>query len=96
MHKDDKGHLLIELINGGGFLICRIKDDGIGRERAAAYKSKSASTHKSMGMKITADRIRNMKAKRAGQNHIEITDLVHTDGSPAGTCVEIKISLEYD
>ena len=96
MHKEEKGHLLIELIEDGEFLICRITDDGIGRQKAAELKSKSASTHKSMGMKITADRISTMKQKKSNQNHIKITDLVLADGTPAGTSVEIKISLQYD
>ena len=96
MHKEEKGHLLIELIEDGEFLICRITDDGIGRQKAAELKSKSASTHKSMGMKITADRISTMKQKKSNQNHIKITDLVLADGIPAGTSVEIKISLQYD
>jgi len=96
MHKEEKGHLLIELIENDEFLICRIIDDGIGRQKAAELKSKSASTHKSMGMKITADRIATMKQKKSNQNHIQITDLVLADGTPAGTSVEIKISLHYD
>ena len=96
MHKEEKGHLLIELIENDEFLICRIIDDGIGRQKAAELKSKSASTHKSMGMKITADRIASMKQKKSNQNHIQITDLVLADGTPAGTSVEIKISLHYD
>jgi LytS/YehU family sensor histidine kinase len=96
MHKEEEGHLLVELVEDGEFLICRIIDDGVGRQKAAELKSKSASTHKSMGMKITADRITTMKQKKSNQNNIQITDLVQADGTPAGTCVEIKISLQYD
>ncbi len=54
MHKEEKGHLEIELFQQGELLCCKITDDGIGRKKAAELKSKSASTHKSMGMKITA------------------------------------------
>jgi len=96
MHKEEKGNLLIEILKEGDFLIFRIIDDGIGRQKAAELKSKSASTHKSMGMKITADRISNMKQKNPNQNYIQIEDLVLADGTPAGTSVEIKILLHYD
>ena len=96
MHKEEKGHLLIEILKEDDFLIFRIIDDGIGRQKAAELKSKSASTHKSMGMKITADRISNMKQKNPNQNYIHIKDLVFADGTAAGTSVEIKISLHYD
>ena len=96
MHKEEKGHLLIEILKEENFLIFKIIDDGIGRRKAAELKSKSASTHKSMGMQITADRISNMKQKNPNQNYIQIKDLVLADGTPAGTSVEIKISLHYD
>jgi len=96
MHKEEKGHLLIELIGEGDYLICRIVDDGIGRQKAGELKSKSVSSHKSMGMKITADRITSMKQKKSTRNNIHIKDLIHADGTPAGTSVEIKISLQYD
>jgi LytS/YehU family sensor histidine kinase len=57
MHTKEKGHLEIELYQQKEILFCKITDDGIGRKRAAELKSKSASIHKSMGMRITADRI---------------------------------------
>jgi hypothetical protein len=96
MHKEEKGNLLIELKEQGDYLVCSITDDGIGRKKAAELKSKSASTHKSMGMKITADRIASMKQRKSNENNIQITDLVAPDGSAAGTKVEIKIALHYD
>jgi ligand-binding sensor domain-containing protein len=96
MHKEEKGKLLIELEEQDDYLVCRITDDGIGRKKAAELKSKSASTHKSMGMKITADRIASMRRRKSGDNNIQITDLVLPDGSPAGTRVEIKLALQYD
>jgi LytS/YehU family sensor histidine kinase len=96
MHKEEKGNLLIELKEEDDYLVCSIIDDGIGRKKAAELKSKSASTHKSMGMKITADRIASMKQRKSNENNIQITDLVAPDGSAAGTKVEIKIALNYD
>jgi LytS/YehU family sensor histidine kinase len=96
MHKEEQGKLVIDLREDGDYLICSITDDGIGRKKAAELKSKSASTHKSMGMKITADRIASMKWRKANDNGIQITDLVLPDGTPAGTRVEIKIPIQYD
>lgn len=96
MHKEEKGNLVIELKEEAGYLVCSITDDGIGRKKAAELKSKSASTHKSMGMKITADRIASMRQRKSNENNIQITDLVMPDGTPGGTRVEIKIALQYD
>ena len=96
MHKNEKGFLLIEIFEEKESLVCHIIDDGIGRKRAAALKSKSASEHKSMGMKITADRIAIMKEQNLKESHIQITDLVLPDGKAAGTRVKLTIPRYYD
>jgi sensor histidine kinase YesM len=57
MHKEEKGHIHIYLQQEGQLLVCSIEDDGIGRKRAAALKSKSATKGKSLGMQITAHRL---------------------------------------
>ncbi|MGK2860900.1 MAG: sensor histidine kinase [Chitinophagaceae bacterium] len=93
MHKEEKGHLGIEIFQQGDMLCCKITDDGIGRKKAAELKSKSASHHKSMGMQITASRIEMLQQKKQLDSYIKITDLVLTDGSACGTEVIIKIPL---
>ncbi len=93
MHKEDKGHLEIELFQCDDELCCKITDDGIGRQKAAELKSKSASTHKSMGMRITADRIAILQQKKQLDTAIEITDLVLPDGGSGGTEVLLKIPV---
>jgi UDP-N-acetyl-D-mannosaminuronic acid transferase (WecB/TagA/CpsF family) len=74
-------------------LCCKITDDGIGRQKAAEIKSKSASTHKSMGMRITADRIAMLQQHKEIDTTIKITDLVLPDGSAGGTEVLLKIPV---
>jgi ligand-binding sensor domain-containing protein len=96
MHKEEKGHLEIELIKEGDWLCCIIRDDGIGRQRARELKSKSANTHKSMGMHITAGRIDLLKNPGPNQPAITIKDLVFPDGTAGGTEVIIKIPIRYD
>lgn len=96
MHKEEKGHLQIELYEEGDMLRCKITDDGIGRKKATELKSKSASTHKSMGMQITADRIAMLQKVNASPTQIKITDLILPDGSAGGTEVLLKIPLCYD
>jgi LytS/YehU family sensor histidine kinase len=96
MHKEEKGHLEIELFQEEYSLCCRITDDGIGRNKAAELKSKSASTHKSVGMKITASRIEMLQQKKQLDAHIKITDLILPDGTAGGTEVLLKIPVCYD
>jgi tetratricopeptide (TPR) repeat protein len=89
--KKESGHLEIELYADDGILFCRIKDNGVGRKKAAELKSKSALTYKSMGMTITADRIAMLQQQDQSGTHVVINDLVLPDGSTDGTEVIIKI-----
>jgi LytS/YehU family sensor histidine kinase len=94
MHKREKGHLEIDVYGEDEMLFYKITDDGIGRKEAAELKSRSASTQKSMGMRITADRIAMLQHRN--ETSITITDLVLPDGNPGGTEVLIKIPIIYD
>ncbi len=96
MHKEEKGHLQIELYEEKDMLCCKIADDGVGRKKAAELKSKSASTHKSMGMQITANRIAMLQKENLSATQIKITDLILPDGTAGGTEVLLKIPVYYD
>src|SRR5206468_12093608 len=93
MHKKEKGHLEIELSLEKEMLLCKITDDGIGRKKAAELKNKSASTHKSMGIKITESQIAMMQKMNGKDESVEIRDLVYPEGSAAGTEVVLKIPI---
>ena len=94
MHKEDKGQLDIEVSEEGDHLYFKIADNGIGRKQAAAIASKSATKHKSMGLRITQDRIA-MLQKVNGESPVKIIDLENADGSAAGTEVIIKMPVIF-
>lgn len=96
LHKEEPGNLTIRLqMSGPGMLECIIEDDGVGRERAKELRSKSASTKKSLGMKLTQDRLQLLSREgEHGRPVIEILDLTHADGSTAGTRVVLRIPVE--
>jgi LytS/YehU family sensor histidine kinase len=96
MHKKGKGHLDIELYTKEASLFCKIADDGIGRQKAGEVKSKSSLTYKSMGMRITADRIAILQQQEQNETFVTVNDLVLPDGHPTGTEVFIKIPVNYD
>lgn len=96
MHKEEKGELKIEVSKESDWLNIKISDDGIGRKQAAALASKSATKHKSMGLKITAERIAMLKSPGFIEPPVTINDLVNADGTAAGTEVIIKIPIIYD
>lgn len=60
-----------------------IEDDGVGCQRAAELKSKSATRSKSLGMQITAHRMELMKELYGKQTTVEIVDLVAASGKLA-------------
>ena len=96
MQKNEAGHLDIKVVQEDHHLILRVTDDGVGRQKAAEIRSKSATRHKSLGLKITEDRIAMLGAPTMTESSITINDLVHPDGTAAGTEVTIKIPLVYD
>ncbi len=91
MHKEGPGHLNIVLNEDDGILNCIISDDGVGREKAEAYKSKSAEKEKSMGLKITTERLSLLNQGTTGGTFYEIEDIKNEQGDVAGTKVELKI-----
>jgi len=93
MNKEEKGNLMIEIMVQDGFLLIKITDDGIGREKAGKLASESAAQHRSMGLGITSQRIAMVQASDAKEPAVVITDLVEPDGNPCGTEVVIKLPL---
>jgi len=96
MHKEETGELNIDISSHEDHLYFRITDNGIGRKKAAALASKSATKHKSMGLRITAQRIAMMQSMNAREVPVSIVDLTYPDGSAAGTEVTIKMPEIYD
>ena len=95
MHKEEKGKLNIEVFQEDPYILFKITDDGIGRQQAKKLSSKSATTHKSLGLKITAARIAMMQTHSGSKSSVTINDLAQPDGSPAGTEVVIRLPLLY-
>jgi streptogramin lyase len=96
MHKEERGKLDIEVSEEDDHLYFKITDNGIGREKARALASKSATKHKSMGLRITAHRIAMLQNAETLESPVTINDLVNADGSAAGTEVVIKMPVIYD
>jgi ligand-binding sensor domain-containing protein len=91
MQKKGEGTITIEIKKEDEeFLNISITDDGIGREKAAELKSKSA-THKSHGLKVTSQRIEMMNKLNSTGAQVKIFDLKDYNGFATGTKVELMI-----
>ena len=68
-----------------------IEDNGIGRNQSADYNKLNKLHHKSVGLKITEDRIHLFNQDQHFDEYIRIIDLYNSDNKPGGTRVEVKI-----
>ena len=92
MQKEGQGHLQIELSMEENILSCMISDDGIGREKAAELKTKSAEKEKSMGLTITAQRLALLNKNTNVETFYTIEDMLDENENVAGTKVVLKIA----
>jgi len=94
MQKEGQGNLSIDLSMHNHILQCIISDDGIGREKAAELKSKSAEKEKSMGLKITTQRLALLNQNKNVQTFYSIEDITDENKNVIGTKVILKISYK--
>ena len=92
--KHDPGRLDIVLSMEGKVLNCSITDNGIGRKKAGELNSKSAEEKKSLGLKITAERLALLNQEKNAFTSYEIEDLEDESGKATGTRVNLKISYK--
>ena len=95
MHKEsDDCQLQVKVFPKDSRLAIVVEDNGIGREMARQLKSKSATLHKSHGMKVTAERIKIINEIYQASATVVIEDLKGAKGEPAGTRVSLFLPLE--
>ena len=94
MQKEEGGKIEIDCRQKNDkIVIVTILDNGIGRERAAELKTKTATRHKSFGMKITSERMDIINQLYHIETKITIQDLKNTEGVGVGTKVVLEIPL---
>ena len=92
MHKEGEGMIHIMIHEEENILKCTIEDNGVGREKALALKEKAVLKGKSMGLKITEERLK-LLSKEGLQQLIRITDLKDTLDRSIGTRVDVAIPI---
>jgi len=91
--KEDKGLILLELVEEEECLSFTITDNGIGRSAAAIQKKKHKSQHKSMGTQIQADRLKALNSFYKRPIEVQTTDIINELGKVCGTKVELKVPI---
>jgi sensor histidine kinase YesM len=95
MHKKEGGEILIHISQDFAkqSLLITIKDNGIGRAKAAELNSKAVEKEKSYGTLITDERIANFNKEFDTDTQIHTKDLYNEDNQASGTLVLISIHL---
>jgi hypothetical protein len=95
MHREDGGRIdiSVRVVPNEHTLAITIKDNGVGREKAAQLKSKTATAHKSFGTKVTGERLNLINQIYKTGASVTIEDLT-SNGEVTGTLVTIKIPFE--
>ena len=68
-----------------------IEDNGIGRDQSKIYNQINKPFHKSVGMKLTQDRINIFNRETGSSGSVNIIDLFDDENNPIGTRIEFAI-----
>jgi ligand-binding sensor domain-containing protein len=71
-----------------GRMQCTVTDNGIGRKAAAARKAGRPTSHKSVALDVTSQRLKAMKGR------LDVSDVVDENGDVAGTQIELYFPVE--
>ncbi len=93
MPKEGPGHLDITITEIEDRLELKIKDDGIGRHTARLLQATDSHKHKSLGMKVTSERIGFLNQRHTEHSSIDIKDLTNEEGKASGTEITIHIPV---
>jgi len=92
--REKDGKITIGFSRDSNFLICTIEDNGIGRKKATELKQQRARRGgKSLGMKITQERIDLLSIGEKHKINLQISDLVDEKENPCGTRVTLNFPI---
>lgn len=87
--KQGPGLVKVQVERDSKYLVCTVKDNGIGRTKAAEVKAASVLQQNSVGMKINQERL-NVVGRAKGAK-VKINDLYDEEGNASGTQVIIRL-----
>lgn len=94
--KKNQGQIDIEFNLDNDYLICTIKDNGIGVYQSQKEKEKLVNVHKSMALNITDNRLKMMEMILNKKTYLSISELKDEEVDKVlGTKIEVKIPIQY-
>ncbi|RRB06439.1 sensor histidine kinase [Larkinella rosea] len=92
-YKKSRGNITVCIQRNTRGLACSVEDDGVGRKRAGELKSKTVSSHTSVGLKVTEERLQLIGQQTGQPTQVIIHDKVNAEQEPTGTKVEIYLPM---
>jgi LytS/YehU family sensor histidine kinase len=96
LHKEAGGHLEVRVNRRNGLLECIIEDNGIGRKASQANKPATPTHRKSLGMRLTGERLALLNEQKKTGSAVEVVDLEDAAGKAAGTRVILSMPILND
>ncbi len=93
LHSEKPGRIDIVLALEEHNLICTIQDNGVGRDYVQKMNASSRLKTRSMGTKITEDRLELFSKLYHNEASVDIIDLKDENGRASGTRVDLSIPL---
>ena len=93
LNKEGEGFIGIKFYKSNNQIVCEVEDNGIGREKAIKIKTEKKNSYKSLGIKISEDRVKTIAQLQQSNADIEIIDLFNETGEAKGTLVKIRLSI---
>ena len=90
-YKPESGHIDIKISKQDEYMIFKIKDNGVGRLFAKQMNTHHSENNKSLGLKITAERLAVINEVKRTNALFEITDLFNDTNKPSGTLITLKL-----
>jgi sensor histidine kinase YesM len=90
--RKEGGALQVDIDRSNGVLVCRVRDNGIGRRASARANGDPFPV--SRGLAITAERMRQYNRGRVATDGLRIVDLHDEQGRPKGTEVVVRTAIE--
>lgn len=96
LHKRNSRKLAVSFAPGlnSDVLICKVTDNGIGRKQSQELNIIRNRTYTSFATGATQKRLELLNAERKAQIAVVYDDLLHADGTPAGTTVTLNIPVQ--
>jgi hypothetical protein len=91
---DDKGFILVSFKMDAGYLLCIIRDNGMGMKATKALKSKQHIEYQSRGMDLTEKRIAMLNKVYGEKVTMKVMDIAVENEKSEGTEVVLKIKID--